>query len=416
MVAIPQCSVTRLAWTDLELGGIALPSERMVLRSGFGSGLTVRRGAAEGALWAVGDRGPNLKASTALKRYGVVLPDEARQAPSAKLMPRPDIGPALAQLRVREDGIELMRALPIADAKGRPISGLPIPGSLNALVEPAFTLAGERLGADPSGADTEGIAALASGGFWIADEYGPSLLQVDREGMLIRRLVPEGAAASFGSAGCAIEASLPAIAARRHFNRGFEAIALSPDEGHLYLAFQSPLAHPDGEAHEQARHVRLWRLATASGRVEAQFLYPLDAPDTFRRDKEEGKFEQSDVKVSEMAMAGQDELLVLERGSYTAKIYRVARSKALALPVEHLEIDTRPTIEELSAGDPLDLPVLAKTLLFTTDDHPEIAADLEGMAILSPHELLLVTDNDFGVEGAETSFWRLRFAEPLFND
>jgi hypothetical protein len=51
--------------------------------------------------------------------------------------------------------------------------------------------------------------------------------------------------------------------------------------------------------------------------------------------------------------------------------------------------------------------------LFSTDDHPEVAADLEGMAILSPTELLLVSDNDFGVEGAETSFWRVEFPEPL---
>jgi hypothetical protein len=35
------------------------------------------------------------------------------------------------------------------------------------------------------------------------------------------------------------------------------------------------------------------------------------------------------------------------------------------------------------------------------------------MAILSPTELLLVTDNDFGVEGAETSFWRVTFEESL---
>jgi hypothetical protein len=35
------------------------------------------------------------------------------------------------------------------------------------------------------------------------------------------------------------------------------------------------------------------------------------------------------------------------------------------------------------------------------------------MTILSPTELLLVNDNDFGVEGAETSFWKIRFEEPV---
>jgi hypothetical protein len=28
--------------------------------------------------------------------------------------------------------------------------------------------------------------------------------------------------------------------------------------------------------------------------------------------------------------------------------------------------------------------------------------------------LLLVNDNDFGVEGAETGFWRVRFGQPVF--
>ena len=56
---------------------------------------------------------------------------------------------------------------------------------------------------------------------------------------------------------------------------------------------------------------------------------------------------------------------------------------------------------------------LAKTLLFTTDDAPQIAQDLEGLTLLSPTELLLATDNDFGVEGAETRFYRLSFDAPL---
>ena len=42
-----------------------------------------------------------------------------------------------------------------------------------------------------------------------------------------------------------------------------------------------------------------------------------------------------------------------------------------------------------------------------------IPVDLEGMAILSPTELLLVNDNDFGVEGAETEFWKVIFADPV---
>ena len=46
--------------------------------------------------------------------------------------------------------------------------------------------------------------------------------------------------------------------------------------------------------------------------------------------------------------------------------------------------------------------------MLSTDDAPELDRDVEGMVVLSPHELLLVNDNDFSVEGARTRFWRLK--------
>ena len=144
----------------------------------------------------------------------------------------------------------------------------------------------------------------------------------------------------------------------------------------------------------------------------AQYLYRLDPPESFERDAQAGTFERKDVKVSELSWLAPETLLVLERGSLTTKLYRVCLDEDLALPPEHLEIATRPTLEELSgAGKPL--PSLAKELLFTSDDHPEVGADLEGVALLSDRELVLVSDNDFGVEGAVTGFWRLRFDLPL---
>ena len=245
----------------------------------------------------------------------------------------------------------------------------------------------------------------------MGDEFGPSLVRIGPDGRVSKRLVPEGIV--LDGAAYPVEARLSAIAAKRQLNRGFEAIALSPDGKWLFLAFQSPLAHPDQKAHEQGRHVRLWRLDAATGEVVAQYLYPLDPPHSFRRDQAKKPLERSGLKVSELCRVGGHSLLVLERGSQSTKIYKVTPADDLILPPEHLEESTRPTVEELSAGEDFALPVLAKSLLFSSDDAPEVGADLEGMAILSPSELLLVNDNDFGVEGAETGFWRVRFDQPL---
>lgn len=406
-------TVERLGWADEPLGEIALPKRTIRFRSGFGSGLSRRAGDPPGIVWAVGDRGPNIKVKVAVKLYGLDRLDRLRREDGAKIMPRLDLGPALAELRVADGRVELVRSLRLADSQGRPVSGLPVPGGLHTRCEPAFDLDGAPLDPDPSGLDTEGVAALPDGGFWVGDEFGPSLVRLDGDGRVLRRLVPEGVV--LDGAAYPVEAALPAIAARRQLNRGFEAIALSPDGRWLFLAFQSPLAHPDERAHERARHVRLWRLDASTGEVAAQYLYPLDPPETFRRDQAAKPLERSDLKVSELCWVGDDSLLVLERGSETTKIYRVAPADSLALPPEHLDPATRPTVEELSAGggDP-GLPVLAKRLLFCSDDAPEVGADLEGMAILSERELLLVNDNDFGVEGAQTGFWSVRFDQPVF--
>jgi hypothetical protein len=275
-------------------------------------------------------------------------------------------------------------------------------------VEPALDMRGNVIPADPSGVDSEGIVALPDGGFIIGDEYGPSLLRLDSHARVLERWVPAGSLAAFDGARYPVRDVLPAIAARRRLNRGFEALALSPDGTRLALLFQSPLSHPDDKAGRKARHVRLWVLELASGAVVAEHLYPLDKPKAFRRDP---GAERADIKVSEVAWLPDGSLLVLERVSQSTKFYRVALDgPGIA---GQLDLSASPTIEERSAAKE-DLPALAKTLLLDTDDAPEIGADLEGMAVLGEHTLLLVNDNDFGVEGARTGFWRVEFASPVF--
>ena len=411
MIAVPPFVVRPLAWSDEEIGLIDLPKAPLRMTMGFGSGLTRRATDPPGIVWAVGDRGPNLKAKTLVEHYGLERMRDLAHHDGAKVMPRLDVGPAIAKLRVLDDRVELIQVLRLTDADGLPISGLPVPSSEHARNEPAFDLDARPIDADPSGLDTEGIVGFADGGFMAGDEFGPSLVRIDRHGRVETRYVPHGV--ELEGARYTVQASLPAIAAKRQLNRGFEAIALSPDERWLYLAFQSPLAHPDKDAHDHARHVRLWRLDAATLEVAGQYIYPLDDPASFLRDLAEGPLNANDLKVSELVCLGDDRLLVLERGSQTTKIYQVHLTDDDLLPVEHLDASTRPTVEEKSARGDLGLPQLDKGALFTSDDAPELGADLEGMVALSPTELLLVNDNDFGVEGATTGFWVVQFTHSI---
>lgn len=412
----PNFATRRLAWRDTSLGVITLVNGRpMRLTLGVGSGLSQRAGDPKGTVWAIADRGPNLKVKTAIKRYGLEHLRPLAKVDGAKIMPRPDIGPTICQLKLHGNTVKLVRRIPLRGMSGHAISGLPIPAGA-ADVEPAFDLKGTALGPDPSGADTEAIVALSDGSFWVGDEYGPSLLHVGPEGHVLKRWVPKGLEKALKGADYVVKGVLPAIALRRRINRGFEALAVSPDERWLYVVFQSPLAHPGVAAFKHGRHVRIWKLDALTGAVAAQFLYPLDDPASFQCDQKAGEIELTDVKVCEAAAIGLDRLLILERISRTTKIYHVHLAPRFAVPAAHLDDRTRPTLEQSgAAAEALPaVPVLAKTLVLSTDDAPEVDRDVEGVVVLSPHELLLVNDNDFSVEGARTRFWRVRLKKSLF--
>ena len=401
-------SVEELHWDEVPLGEVEFPKERLTLSAGFGSGLATRQGDPADRVWAICDRGPNIKLSDARDRYGWEAPPEFADRDGAKLMPRADIGPSLALLRVSDDAMELEKIVRLKTRLGE-VTGLPIPESGHAECEPVLDLDGKHVTPDPSGMDTEGLAMLSDGTFWASEEYGPSLIKIAADGTVLKRLLPEGV--KLADAGYSTEAKLPAIAAKRHLNRGFEAVSVSPSDRLLFVAFQSPLAHPDTEAHKKARHVRLWQL-DATGTVEKQYLYPLDQPRSFRRDNARGKVTRADIKVCEVVATREDELLVLERASETSKIYRVSLDAGSVLAPEHLQMDTRPTVEQISSRGAA-LPELSKELLFTSDDWPEVGADIEGMAILDSRSVLIVSDNDFGCEGKQTRFYRLIFTEEI---
>jgi hypothetical protein len=370
---LPPPDVTELKWRDPPLSEVRTPRRRLRLTFGPGSGLSRRADDPAGRVWGVGDRGPNLKIKTAVELYGLDHLATLRVREGAKILPLPDFQPSLMELQVGRRRVRLVRVLPLRGPEG-PLSGRAPAGSAEAAMEPTFDLKGRVLAADPTGADTEGLAALADGGFWVCEEYGPSLMKVDARGVVRRRWTPPGATMP------GAEPVLPAQASRRRLNRGFEGVAISGDERWLYAVFQSAFA---GDPRERTT---IWKLDAETGALAAEHAYPFDRPESFTADAAAGEATAADLKVCDLVWTGADRLLVLERITRSARIYRV----------------------DLSApGTP------AKTLLFSTDDHPEVAQDLEGMALMSPRELLIATDNDFGTEGAETRFYRLRFDADL---
>jgi hypothetical protein len=374
----------------------------MALHRSLTSGLCRRAGDPAGTFWGVGDRGPNIKPKDAVKRYGLDHLAPLTALEGAKVLPVPEIGPALARFRLVGERVELEAVSPLQAQDGTALNGLPPPELAGAETELALALDGTRLASSPDGADSEGLAARSDGRFWIAEEYGPSLLLVDESGLVHRRLIPEGSAARYAGSRVPVVEALPALAAARKLNRGFEALAISPDGATLYAAFQSPLAHPDRAAHDAGDVVRIWALDATSGAFRAEYAYPLDPPESFRRDCAEGPVVKSDVKVSELAALADGSLLVLERVTLSTQIYRVRLGEPI--PGKFLDPVHRPTLEQLGQGG---VPLLSKMQVFSSDDHPEVCGDLEGLIVLDDGSLLLSNDSDYGTEGAVTQFWRV---------
>lgn len=402
-----RAKVERLAWSDLPLADLAMPCGTMRLTHSLTSGLTRAPHDPPGVFWGIGDRGPNLKPRVAVERYGLIELAPFAELEGAKVMPLPEAGPRLARFRIEGDAVLLEAVVPLRSAVGTALSGLPPYPGAGQETEPALALDGTGLGCDPDGADTEGLAALPDGRFWIAEEYGPSLLLAGRDGMVERRLIPAGTAQAFAGSRIAVIEALPALAAARKLNRGFEGIGLSADGATLYLAFQSPLAHPNRAAHEGSDVVRIWALDAVTGALRHEFAYPLGTPESFARDP--GALRE-DIKLSELAVLPDGSLLVLERVTLSTKFYRVEPLPQLALPTKWLDPEHRPTLEQRGATG---VPVLAKQLVFSTDDHPEIDGDLEGLIVLDERTLLLANDSDYGTEGAETRFWRVTLPAPM---
>lgn len=129
--------------------------------------------------------------------------------------------------------------------------------------------------------DSEGLARDPQGGWFVADEYGPSIHRFNASGELIATFLPPEAylpkrgnypatlnwtGASSGTTG-------------RRNNRGFEGLTVTPDGKRLVTVLQSPLVQDGGRANtSQNSRVLFFDIEPGSatyGKAVAEYIYPL---------------------------------------------------------------------------------------------------------------------------------------------
>ncbi len=126
--------------------------------------------------------------------------------------------------------------------------------------------------------DPEGVRVSPHGTFYISDEYGPYLYEIDAWGQRLR-VLPVPDAFLVTHAGATVEAELPpGNASGRQANRGMEGLAISPDGTKLYGIMQSALIQDHGlDAANKRKGVynRILELDLAT-LVTREYVYPLE--------------------------------------------------------------------------------------------------------------------------------------------
>lgn len=330
-----------------------------VYNGGFGSGLT--RDPRTGHWLALTDRGPNFDVAEDVKGF-----------------PVPAYQPMVGRFRLvgrgKNRSLVLVERIPLRARDGTPIVGLPNPPGAGATGERAVGLDGSELPPTPKGLDPEAIHALVDGTFWVADEYGPSLVHFDRSGRELERVSPYTA-----------PKALPRILAARRPNRGFEGLTGSADGAKLFAILQSPLDNPKA-AGRASRYIRIVVYHPSRGAAE-QYLYPVEDARFF---------------VGDLTLLPDGTLLVLENDGTPPgptshrRIYRIDLSGATPIGDESAD---ETTIESLDSAGLARRSIAPATKTLVADlgkmgyrhDKPE------GILALGPNEIAVINDDDFGI-------------------
>ncbi|MER5215527.1 esterase-like activity of phytase family protein [Streptomyces sp. NPDC002838] len=383
-----QAHVVRTATLgDIPLGAFSnalLPrtvdDDRGVALGGIGSDIypTGRKG----EFWTVTDRGPN----------GQIKVDGMKR----RTFPVPGFDPAIVKIRVSGDTVKVLDAIPVTTSSGRPVTGLP---NQEGRDEAPYSYdARKPLPYNANGLDTEGIVGAADGSFWLADEYGPSLVHVSARGKVLTRYVPKGLRLT--GADYPVAEALPSVLLHRKVNRGFEGLALLPG-GDLMMAVQSPLSLPDADAADASRTTRLLRFSPQRKAVTAEYAYRFDPVNVVDPSEDD----TSELKISSVVAVGHDRLLVEERTDKAARLQLVRLDRRANILGGSWDDDTTsPSLEQLDDPAASGVPVLAKRLVVDLGTVAGVPGKIEGVARVDHDTLALINDNDFGMTDGTGAF------------
>jgi len=148
--------------------------------------------------------------------------------------------------------------------------------------------------------DPEGfVINPKNGNFLVSDEYGPSLYEFDRNGVLVREFKTPTNLVPRSAGGVPNFADDTNNTQGKRTNRGFEGLAVSPDGQYAYAMLQSAMLDEGGG---NGVFNRIVKFDMATGEAVGQYAYKMDGAGQGRG-------------ISSLVALGNDKFLVLERNN-----------------------------------------------------------------------------------------------------
>jgi hypothetical protein len=259
----------------------------------------------------------------------------------------PEFTPMVVMLKadLKTQDLSVAAEFKLKKKDGAPLTGLP-----NSRVEENPTdIFGLYYSLDQQGLDIEGLVFDGEGGWWVADEYGPSLAHFNQEGIMQRRLTPNN--------------QLPRMYSEKKANRGFEAIAKV--ENKVFGFMQSPLLK---ESPKESEYARIAEVDLETMKTSAEYFYP---------------FEKGNDKIGDAVAINAKTFLVVEQNGKVGE-------------------NSQKYIYKITVGE--SDQVVTKELVADLKSTPfNDVEKIEGLAIVDNRRLALVYDNDFQVNGKTNS-------------
>lgn len=318
-----------------------------------------------------------------------------------KIFPFPGYAPKIHRIRLSGNAIEILESITIKRPDGSNASGLINPtgfGSTAAeeastdTVEDCNSFNQKIAAKDIWGIDPEGLIVDHEGNFWLSEENGPTIWQLNANGQVLKRYTPY--VSQVGTAN--IDQQIDTVWKYRKNNRGLESLTMTPN-GKIYALIQSPLLYPDEQTGEHTQVHRLLELDPVS-RTTRMFVYLNDG----EVGSGDNKIRLKDWKTSDMAAVNDSMFLIIEaaqRGQTDIKkIYLININKATPINSGLYNGQTAEALAD-SAHLAAEGIIPASKKLFVdlmANGWPAELGKAEGLAIINDSTIAVANDNDFG--------------------